>query len=823
MPHNQDSVMRFLKAFLLSAMLLQPALAQKSPASPAKGTAKSAASPSSKKAVSSPFKSLDVVIQDAIEQKQCPGAVVVVGHHGRVVYRKAYGMRSLEPTREAMTLDTVFDIASLTKVVATTPAVLRMLELGQIRLNDTVATYLPEFAQNGKQYVTIRELFTHYSGLPEDLDLKTEWQGKEAAEQLAYASNLVAPPGSVFRYSDINFEVLGFLVERLSKMPLDKYADAFVFQPLGMKETRFLPPAQWRRRIAPTEYDEHNEMLRGVVHDPTARRMGGVAGHAGVFSTAADLSKYAQALLDAIHAKPPRKDFLKSLTVVKATHPQQPPDATSLRGLGWDIDSAFSSNRGELLPVGSFGHTGFTGTSIWIDPYTDTYVILLTNAVHPHLGHSVVALRSKVANEVATVLNLGKELHDKNPLLAITGYNEAEPGSRRMAYRNANVLNGIDVLEATQFAALKPAQADAPPRKIGILTNQNGLDAEGRRTIDILNAVPGLKVTALFIPEHGAVGQLDTMEVGNTADAATGVPVYSVYGDTDEKRRPSIDQLKQLDAIVIDLQDAGVRFWTYETAMGYFLEAAAQAGIEIVVLDRPNPITGSAVSGPIADPDKRSYVAYFMEPSRHGMTMGELAQMYNGEQKLGAKLTVVAMQGWQRGDWWDSTGETWVNPSPNLRSLTENTLYPGLGLIEYSNISVGRGTDTPFEVLGAPWIKSQELAAYLNNRHISGVRFVPYGFTPNSSVYANQVCGGVNMVVTNRLTLDSPELGVEIVAALRKLYPNDFKIGRLAELVANQQTLDDLNADVDPRFISSKWNEALEGFEKIRQKYLIYK
>jgi len=257
--------------------------------------------------------------------------------------------------------------------------------------------------------------------------------------------------------------------------------------------------------------------------------------------------------------------------------------------------------------------------------------------------------------------------------------------------------------------------------------------------------------------------------------------------------------------------------------MGYFLEAAAQAGIEIVVLDRPNPITGSAVSGPIADPDKRSYVAYFMEPSRHGMTMGELAQMYNGEQKLGAKLTVVAMQGWQRGDWWDSTGETWVNPSPNLRSLTENTLYPGLGLIEYSNISVGRGTDTPFEVLGAPWIKSQELAAYLNNRHISGVRFVPYGFTPNSSVYANQVCGGVNMVVTNRLTLDSPELGVEIVAALRKLYPNDFKIGRLAELVANQQTLDDLNADVDPRFISSKWNEALEGFEKIRQKYLIYK
>lgn len=818
MLHNRISDMQLLKLFFFCGLLL-PLIS--SPAGNAAQANKAKSATSSRSAVG-PFKPLDVVIEDAIEQKQCPGAVVLVGHHGRVVYKKAYGMRSLEPTREAMALDTIFDVASLTKVVATTPSVLRLLELGQIRLNDTVATYLPEFAQNGKQEVTISELLTHYSGLPEDLDLKTQWQGEETAQQMAFASKLVTPPGSTFRYSDINFEVLGFLVERVSKMPLDKYADAFVFQPLAMKETRFLPPATWRRRIAPTEYDENNQMLRGVVHDPTARRMGGVAGHAGLFSTAADLSKYAQALLDEIHAKPQRKQFLKSLTVVKATRPQQPPDATSLRGLGWDIDSPFSSNRGELLPLGSFGHTGFTGTSIWIDPYTDTYVILLTNAVHPHVGHSVIALRSKVANVVATALDLGKELHDKNPLLAITGYNEAG-GNRRMAYRNARVSNGIDVLEASHFAALKPAPEGSAPRKIGLLTNQVGVDADGHRTIDILNAVPGLKLTALFTPEHGVAGQLDTMQVGNSTDESTGVQVYSVYGDTDEKRRPSIDLLKQLDAVVIDLQDAGVRYWTYQTAMGYFLEAAAQAGTEIVVLDRPNPITGSAVSGPIADPDKRSYVAYFMEPSRHGMTMGELAQMFNGEQKLGAKLTVVAMQGWQRGDWWDSTGETWVNPSPNLRSLTANTLYPGLGLIEYGNISVGRGTDTPFEVLGAPWIKSQELAAYLNNRHISGVRFIPYGFTPNSSVYANQLCGGVNIVVTNRLTLDSPELGIEIVAALHKLYPNDFKIGRLAELVANQQTLDDLNAGVDPRFISSKWNEALEGFEKIREKYLIYK
>ena len=475
------------------------------------------------------------------------------------------------------------------------------------------------------------------------------------------------------------------------------------------------------------------------------------------------------------------------------------------------------------MPLGSFGHTGFTGTSMWIDPFTDTYVILLTNAVHPNGGGNVVALRSKVANVVAGALDLGKEIHDKDPLLAITGYNEAAAGSRRMAYRNATVLSGIDVLQANHFDALKPAAEGAAPRRIDVLTNQNGIDSTGRRTIDILNSVPGLKIAALFSPEHGVAGQLDTTQIGNTVDAATGIPVYSVYGDTDAKRRPDVEQLKQVDAVVIDLQDIGVRFWTYEATMGYFLEAAAQAGIEVVVLDRPNPIAGSVVSGPIADPDKLLFTSYYTIPLRHGMTLGELAKLFNGEKNLGAKLTVVNMQGWQRGDWFDSTGQLWVNPSPNMRSLNEATLYPGVGMVEGANVSVGRGTDTPFEVLGAPWIKSQELASYLNNRHISGVRFVPTSFTPTASVYANQQCGGVNMMVTNRLALDATALGAEIAAALHKLYPNDFKMERIARLVANQQTMDDLNAGVDPRFISSKWNEALEAFLPVREKYLIYK
>lgn len=823
--------MKILIWALLSLFLLQTASAQKKSAKssgPHKTPTKPATSVTTAASTrNAAFKQLDAVIEDAIADHEAPGAVVLVGHHEKVVYQKAYGMRSLEPTREPMTLNTIFDLASLTKVVATTPCVLRMLELGQIRLNDPVAKYLPDFVQNGKQAVTIRELLTHFSGLPEDLDLKTDWSGEQAAMQMAFAEKLVTPPGSVFRYSDINFETLGFLVEQISKMPLDKYADAFVFQPLGMKETRFLPPQQWRTRIAPTEYDEHNIMLRGVVHDPTARRMGGVAGHAGLFSTAADLSKYAQALLDALHyknRKPRNPEFLNGLIVTKSIRPQQPPDATSLRGLGWDIDSAFSSNRGDLFPVGSFGHTGFTGTSLWIDPYTDTYVILLTNAVHPHVGHSVVALRNKVASIVAVALNIGKGLDKSHPLLAITGYNEAMAASRRMAFRNATVLNGIDVLEANHFDALKPPNNSAPPRRIGLLTNQTGIDANGRRTIDVLNSVPGVKLAALFSPEHGVLGELDTEKVGNSIDPVTNIPVYSVYGNTDAKRRPSVEQLKQLDAVVIDIQDAGVRFWTYETTMGFFLEAAAQAGTEIIVLDRPDPITGSMVGGPISDSEHVNFTSYYTEPLRHGMTMGELARFFNGEKHLGAKLTIVPMQGWERGDWFDSTGEVWINPSPNMRSVNENTLYPGVGMVEGTNISVGRGTDTPFEVLGAPWIKPQEFASYLNNRHISGVRFIPITFTPAAgSKLGGQLCGGVNMIVTDRLTLDSPELGLELASALHKLYPNDFDMPKLMALLANQKTMDALIAGTDPRLISSWWNEAIEEFQTVRQKYLIYK
>jgi uncharacterized protein YbbC (DUF1343 family)/CubicO group peptidase (beta-lactamase class C family) len=790
---------------------------------------------------------VDSVIQQAIADGNIPGAVLIVGHNGVVIYRKAYGRRALEPRPEPMTLDTIFDLASLTKVIATTTAVMQLVEQGKVRLNDPVAKYLPEFAQNGKEDITIRQLLTHYSGLEPDLDLKTPWEGKDTAYKMAFAETPAEPPGSHFTYSDINFITLGALVERVSGETLEAYCARHIFAPLKMTHTRFVPPlerrAGWIAKIAPTQYDENEHMLRGVVHDPTARRMGGVAGHAGLFSTADDLAKFAQALLNG------GGGILSAIMVEKMTSPEQPPAAPVLRGFGWDIDSPYSSNRGDLFPVGSFGHTGFTGTSVWIDPTTETYVILLTNAVHPRGKGSATALRTKVATEVAASLSLTVSEKEALRWKSITGYNEAQSASRRMSARNGAVKAGIDVLEEHGFdlfkapgqaAGAQPSETNASETptsdtqtfetttkmRIGLVTNQTGVDADGRRTIDVLaqahTVQPGVSLDAIFSPEHGVTGTLDTTDINNSKDAATGVPVYSVYGGSDAARRPAADVMKNLDAVVFDIQDAGVRFYTYETTLGYFLESAAAAGTEIIVLDRPDPITGSFVQGPPTDSGHESFTNYWTVPVRHGMTIGELAKMFNVERNINAKLTVVPMEGWQRGDWFDSTGLGWVNPSPNLRSVTEAALYPGVALIEGTNISVGRGTDTPFELVGAPWVKSRELAAYLNGRGIGGVRFVPVTFTPTASVYSGQECGGVNVVVTDRNGMDAPELGIELAAALHKLYAADFKIERMPQLLVNQSVYDALMAGEDPRRIAGDWLEDLEKFQAVRKKYLIY-
>ena len=760
------------------------------------------------------FSPVDQLVQEQIADRTITGAVLMVGHDGRIVHQKAFGLRATTPRSETMTVDTIFDLASLTKVVATTPSVMRMVQYGQVRLDEPVAHYIPDFGMNGKDAVTVRQLLTHYSGLRPDIDLNPYWDGRETAFRLAHEEKLQAPQGSIFIYSDTNFMVLGELVQRLSGMSLDKYAEVHIFQPLGMKHTRFLPPPEWKSKIAETYAPDRKQLLRGVVHDPRAERMGGVAGHAGVFSTAGDLALYAQALIS-------RKSILDADIIEKMTTPQQPPNATEVRGLGWDIDSSFSSNRGALLPVGSFGHTGFTGTSMWIDPYTNTYVILLTNSVLPRQGPQIISLRSRVATVVAALLHLDVSSPDREKQLAITGYNEAATASRRLGARNGHVLTGIDVLEQENFASLK--QPDKAVITIGLLTNNTGLDAQGRRTIDVLAAAPGIKLAAIFAPEHGIFGAQDDLNVGNTTDTVTGVPVYSMYGGTDAKKRPPLEILKTLDAVLFDIQGVGARFYTYPATLGYLLEAAAQTNTQVIVLDRPNPVNGSYVQGPISQTEFTAFTNYHPIPIRHGMTLGELAQLYNVERKIGAQLKVIPMQGWLRGDWFDSTGIVWTNTSPNLRSVNEAELYPGVAIVEGTNVSVGRGTDTPFEVLGAPWIDPRAFSDYLNARLIAGVRFVPVTFTPVSGPYQNQLCKGVNIIVTDRTVLDAPEMGIELAAALKKLYPDNWKIEHMLALLANRQVFDAVVNGEDPRSIAQGWQDELQKFRELRTKYLLYK
>jgi len=776
---------------------------------------------------------MDQVISASIEKKELPGAVVLVARHGRVAWRKAYGSRAVEPQREAMTADTIFDLASLTKIVATATSIMILVEQGKVRLSDPVVEFIPEMKGGGRDAITIEQLLTHTTGFAPDFDLRERWTGYEEAIKRLYREPLRSQPGARFVYSDINYIALGEVVHRVSGQMLDEFARRNIFLPLGMRDTGFNPAAGLRSRIAPTEKRRGQmnylgdsgenagptgeQWLRGQVHDPTSFRMSGVAGHAGLFSTADDLAIFCQMILSGGTYNGVR--ILSPMGVATMTRPRAIAENGSARGLGWDIATSFSSNKGDLFPLGSFGHTGFTGTSMWIDPASDSFVIFLSNRVHPDGKGDVGPLRGRVASIVAgsitdTTVSRAREESAQAAAELLAGVARLNSNSSRASGNetpDAQVLTGIDVLERDGFKQLAGL-------RIGLVTNQTGRDRAGRPTIDVLFKAPGVKLVALFSPEHGIRGLADE-KVSDTKDEQTGLPIFSLYG---ESRRPKPEQLKDIDALVYDIQDVGVRFYTYITTLGYVMEEAGKAKLPVFVLDRPNPINGNDVEGPIADADKLSFTAYHTLPVRHGLTIGELARLYNDERHLNSDLRVIKMEGWRRAMWFDATGLVWINPSPNMRSLTEAALYPGVGLLETTNLSVGRGTDTPFEVIGAPWLDGQKLATYLNARRIAGVRFIPVRFTPNSSVFKNQECGGVNLLITNRAQFHSVLTGIEIAAALRLLFPADWKVDSYSRLLVNADALERLKRGDSADEIERSLGPGLDTFRETRKKYLLY-
>ena len=739
---------------------------------------------------------VDQAISEAIANGKTPGGVLWVERKGQV-YKKAFGNRSVFPKTEATTIDTIYDLASLTKVIATAPSIVKLHEQGKLSIHDPVAKYLPDFAANEKGNVTLLHLLTHTSGLRPGLPLSPAWVGNEHAINLACAESLQTQPGTQFKYSDINFILLGQIVHEVSGIALHDFAQNEFYQPLGMSETGFLPRSNKQARIAPTTKDDSG-VIRGVVHDPTSARMGGVAGHAGLFSTAEDLARFARMLLQ--NGKHGIRTILKPETVRIMTANQSPSAVTHQRGLGWDIASPYSSPRGNLFEVGSFGHTGWTGTSIWTDPFSETFVIFLANRNHPTEEGNVIALRRKISTLVAESI-VGYDFPKK-----ATKTNSPGPNKNTLT----STLNGIDVLKRSQFKALEG-------HAIGLITNHTGQSQENESTIDLLHQAQNVNLACLFSPEHGIRGKEDS-KVSDGQDEKTGLHIFSLYGKT---RKPTPEQLNGIEALVFDIQDIGCRFYTYISTMGLAMEAAAEAGIKFIVLDRINPISGTRVEGPVLD-GETSFIGFHTIPVRHGMTVGELAKLFAKEKGLTIDLEIVPVQNWSRASWLDDTGISWINPSPNMRSLTQAALYPGIGLLEMTALSVGRGTSTPFEVIGAPYIDADKLASEINQLDLNGLVVTPVNYTPTASVFAQTLCHGLRFNITDRKTFRPIALGLNLARILHRDYPEQFDVSKVNRLLINSKSIEQIRQGNSYSEIEATWASALQQFLFRRSPHLIY-
>lgn len=781
---------------------------------------------------------IDAAVRGAIDRGEVPGAVVLVVAGDRVVFHRAYGLRSKEPEARPMRAGTLFDLASLTKPVATATSVLLLAAQGELRLSDPVATHLPAFAANGKAAVTIEQLLLHTSGLPADNPLP-EYTGDRAAMiGRVLASPLRSAPGDVYTYSDVGYIVLGELVAQVGGRSaraasadgppavaggLGAFAKARIFDPLGMARTGFSPGPALAGDVAATER-LGDRVLAGTVHDPRARALGGEAGHAGLFSTAEDLGRFARMLLaggtiDGAGAPPAAASGAGAPAAATpgtsgagapppaasgAGTPAAAPPATSGAGApAWTrvLDESVVRELLRPRPIpggqraylgavsgGAVSHTGFTGTLLWVDRGRRIAVVVLSNRVHPDGKGSADRLRREVLE------------------VAVAGASNALRAPSRGA-----VKVGIDVLADGGFAELRG-------RSVALLTHAAGRTRAGRSTIDALRAAKEVKLVALLSPEHG-LRSSEEGAVGDGRDAATGLPVHSLYGAA---RRPSRAMLEGADTIVVDLQDAGARFYTYSTTLGYTLEAAAEMGVRVVVLDRPNPLGGSKIEGPLLDAGKESFVGYHRVPVRHGMTLGELARMFTSERAIQVDLAVIPAKGWTRDMLYPDTGLAWTAPSPNLRNPSAALLYPGLGLLEMTNVSVGRGTLRPFEHLGAPWIDGARLAAALRGAGARGVTFAETTFTPSASVFRGEVCHGVALGITSPGEVDSVRLGLALAVTLRRLFPAQWKPGGLGALLGHERALAAITAGEPLGRVLATFEPETATFAARREPFLLY-
>ncbi|KWZ39890.1 serine hydrolase [Burkholderia savannae] len=738
-----------------------------------------------------------------IADRHVAGVVVLVGDAEGVRYRLVSGMRTTAPVPEAMTADTIFDLASLTKAVATATAILQLAERGRLALDAPAARYWPAFAAHGKDGITVRQLLAHTSGLPAGVSSARALRSRAAVLADVEAMSPITPPGARVVYSDINYVALGEIVARTSGEPLDAWCMAHVFAPLDMHDTRFRPGILARPRIAPTSARQEGS-AHARVNDPIAAAMGGVSGNAGLFFTADDLARFARMLLH--DGALDGRRILRRDSVSVLQTPATLDAEGDARTAGWALQPPLVANRYRLPAAGAIAHLGYTGTGLWIDFVTRRFVIVLTSRLYPDATGDAQPLRAQVLGIVSsrTPPVSGAQIAMRVPAMAA-----AVAQAARLPASTGKVLVGIDVLAATGFAAVAG-------KRIGVVTNRSGFDREGRRTIDLLAQAPGARLTAIFAPEHGIDTDVDTT-FGDTVDARTNVAVRSLYG---ERRRIAPAALKDVDVLVFDLQDAGVRFFTYIATLGYALEAAAAAHIPVVVLDRPNPLGADLAGGPVSDPDAETFTNYYSLPLVHGMTVGELAQLFNERRRIGAKLVVVPMQNYRRAMRFDDTGLGWVPPSPNLRDLDALSLYPDVGLVEGADVSVGRGTATPFGVVGAPWIDGRALADDLSTMHLNAT-FAPARFVPTEVPHRGALCEGVRIARTPGRSQPGA-LGLALAFALHRRYPDHFRIDAIRASVGSRVIAEMLNDGHPLEEIEKAVGTQNAAFARERATYLRY-
>ncbi|UJR82842.1 serine hydrolase [Sandaracinus amylolyticus] len=722
---------------------------------------------------------IDDAVHTAITQRALPGAVVAIGRRDGLVFLRAYGARAIDPAIERNDPSTIYDLASLTKPIATATSIALLAERGVLSFDDPASRFVTELDPR----ITIRHLLDHTSGLPA-ADPLAQYEGETREQSIARIASLRPEhaPGSRLLYSDLGFVLLGEIVTRASGVPLDRFVAREILTPLRMSSSSYRPDASWLSRIAPTERAERRGgvLVRGDVHDPRAWRLGGVSGNAGLFASAPDLARFARMMLgegelDGVRVLAPES--------VRALITGQP------RALGWDRRTAEEA-RTRGLGEGSIGHLGWTGTAIRIDPARDVFVVLLSNDVHPD-GRG-----------------------DVRPLFAeldrLIGHNV----DRFLPAPSHVVRTGIDVELASGMPHLRGARAV-------LITHDAARTHDGRRTLDVLAEREDLEVLRVLAPEHG-LGSDREGAIADGRDARTGIEVRGVFGP---RRRPDDAMLEGADTLIVDLVDVGARFYTYASTMHQVLLTAAQSrGLRVVILDRPDPLGGAIVEGPGLDEALLSFVNHHTLPLRHGMTMGELARLLDHDHglALGEQLVVVQAEGWRRAlDAFD-VGARWVAPSPNLPDLDAVALYPAVALLEGADVSVGRGTELPFRVIGAPWMDTTRVLEALRASSVPGVAFEETRFTPRSARHRGRACRGIRVAITDRAAYRASITGLAIVRAVVGAHRDRLDRTRVLAMVGRAEVLEAIERGAPWDAVLARAEEDARAFEARRAPFLLY-